>query len=159
SQLRRKRKELMPFDPPLALVCFEVRRKMVGGRTKPLLAACIDESDRESLVVLKLRNPETRYRDGHFGATSLAVELVCSVIARICGIDVPDYAIVDLPAEVATAHPSADMRRLHQQNVGPNFGTIYHESFMLWNAEDVARSTTVLDAIEDVMSFDAATYN
>jgi len=145
------------IEDPLQLECFEYRRRLAGGRTLPLLAAAMDNDGREYQVVLKLRHPEAR--DGHFGPTSLACELVCAMLARAVGLPVPEYAIVRIPPELPQAIPDESIRRLLSRNVGENFGSAYREGYALWDPDYRPRSTEVLEALEEVLTFDATVIN
>ncbi len=147
--------------PPLKLTCFEYRRRLDGGVTRPLLMAAVDNSGKEYQVVLKVRQPDVR--DGHFEATSLACELICAMLARAGGLAVPDYAIVEVPAallQYPQAVPDERVRHLLKANLGPNFGTIYHEAAHTWHPSRAALITTeLLGVLTDVLTFDATVIN
>jgi hypothetical protein len=149
--------KMAELEQPLRLVCVEHRSEMKGGFTTPLLVAALDEANNERKIVLKVRNPDVA--EGHSGATSLACELICSVLARSVGIDVPDFAIVDVPAELPPAVANGRARRLLENNLGENFGCEYHEGYALWNSDKRPRSEELTEAIEDVLTFDATVIN
>jgi hypothetical protein len=87
------------------------------------------DADGQALeIVLKVREPAAR--NGHFGATSLACELICAVLARSLRLSVPDYFIVEVPRSLPQYIPSDSARRLLQNNQGLNFGTQYLEGSM-----------------------------
>ncbi len=146
---------------PLKLTCFEYRRRLEGGVTKPLLMAAVDDAGKEHQVVLKVRQPDVR--DGHFEGTSLACELICAMLARAIGLDVPDYAIVEVPAallQYPQAVPDERVRRLLKANLGPNFGTIYQEAAHSWHPSRAALLTTeLLSLLANVLTFDATVIN
>jgi hypothetical protein len=103
------------LQAPLNLSCFEYRRHLKGGVTNPLLVAARDASGESVEVVLKVRKPESRA--GHFGATSLACELICAILARSIELSVPDYAVVEVPRELISAIPYETARRVLANNV------------------------------------------
>jgi len=145
------------IEEPLQLVAFEYRRELPGGRTGPLLVAAMLEDGSELEVVVKLRHPDAR--DGHFEGTSLACELVCSVLGRAVGLSVPDYSIVEIPAELPEGVADRRIRDLLTRNVGDNFATRYQEGYGLWNPAYRPRSSDLMEALEDVLSFDATVIN
>ncbi len=149
------------LTPPLKLTCFEYRRRLEGGVTRPLLMAAADETGKEHQVVLKVRRPDVR--DGHFEGTSLACELICSILARAIGLAVPDYAIVEVPAvllQYPQAVPDEKVRQLLKANIGPNFGSSYQEAAFSWSPSSAAQITTeLIGFLADVLTFDAAVLN
>lgn len=145
------------IEPPLQLVAFEYRTRLEGGVTRPLLMAAMDESDREYLLVLKPRLPDAS--TGHYGGTSLACELVVSMLARHVGLPVPDYAVVDVPREILPGISDRSVRALLTRNVGQNFGCVYHEGMKLWEPTHRPRSSDGFDALEDVLALDATVIN
>ncbi|MGC4084434.1 MAG: hypothetical protein QM736_20545 [Vicinamibacterales bacterium] len=147
------------MEEPLRLVAFEFRGWLKGGNTRPLLVATTDENGNQRVVVLKLRRPLPPVGDGHYGATSLACELTCAVVARAADIQVPDYAIVDVPAELSAAVPDTAAATLLSQNVGPNFGSTFVEGMGLWHERDTASSPELLGFFEQLIQFDAALVN
>jgi hypothetical protein len=143
---------------PLKLYCFEYRTRLAGGVSRPLLMAAQDENGGEVEMVLKVRKPDANH--GHFGATSLALELICSMVARAVGLMVPDYAILDVPAGLADSIEDDGVRQLLTANEGENFGCQYLEQVATWNPASAASpSDETLERIEDVMTFDATVMN
>ena len=117
--------EMADIIEPARLVAFEYRGQMKGGRTRPLLVACSDESGSQTQVVLKVRSGSIE--EGSFGPCSLACELICSVLARAAGLTVPDYAIVEIEEDfVQSVTDRRDRERL-LKNLGENFGSVYQE--------------------------------
>jgi len=110
---------------PIRLVAFEYRGRMKGGRSKPLLVACADESGNETQVVLKVRTGTLA--EGSFGPCSLACELICSMLARAAGLMVPDYAIVEVEQDFAESVTDLQDRERLLRNIGENFGSVYQE--------------------------------
>lgn len=143
---------------PLNITCFEYRRRLEGGATRPLLVEAADESGNEYSIVLKPRHPDVR--GGHFEGTSLACELICAILARASGLAVPNYFIVDVPEALPEAVPDEAVRRLLRSNIGPNFGLLYHEGVTTWQPEKATNSTEgLLQSMEDVLTFDATVIN
>ncbi len=98
---------------------------MVGGNTNPRLIAAVDEDDNELAVVLKLKDPGVPIGESHYEGTSLACELMCSILARALGFNVPDYAVVELSPQFAESVHEAEVRELCRKNIGNNFGSCY----------------------------------
>ena len=130
---------------------------MKGGVTRPLLAVASEPSGARHQVVLKLRHPLSR--DGHYGPTSLACELVCAVLARAVGLSVPDFAIIDLPAALLPAIPNQELRDVLGRNLGPNFGTVYQRGWSDFRPLQRLTAPPLLAQLSDVLSFDAAVIN
>jgi hypothetical protein len=147
------------LEPPLSLTCFEPRRRLSAGRSRPILAACTDEEGAEFLTVLKLRQPDRPYNDGHFGGTSLAAELICSALGRAVGLAVPDYAIVNVSSDVLAGVANPELRALLSANLGLNFGALYHEGFTMWSPRAVSRATGIFEGMQHVLAFDALVIN
>jgi hypothetical protein len=93
------------FTPPFLLQSVELRERTEGGRTRPWIVVAEDEEGDRRKVVLKLRRPGPPVGDGHYGGTSLACELICSAIARLVGLRVPNYAVVSVS-------PSGDIDKI-----------------------------------------------
>lgn len=143
---------------PMELECVELREPLRGGRTRPHTALAVDGEGNEHHIVLKLREPGTPRGRGHYGATSLACELVCSMLARLLGLPVPDYSIVNVSSALAEAQVSA-LRPLLAANLGPNFGCAYHEEYALWHPLDRPNQPGLLDGLESTLEFDATVVN
>ena len=107
---------------PMRLKVIEFQRYLSGGVTRPLLVVAVDEYGQMHTIVLKLRHPDSE--TGHFEETSLACELVCSVIARSLDLPVPDYAIVEVPRAFPQNVEAESARKLLQRNIGSNFGQV-----------------------------------
>lgn len=115
------------------------------------------DQEQEVPVILKVREPDTA--SGHMGPTSLACELACSILARSLGINVPDYFVVTVTRQFVEAIDDPRVRTLLASNLGQNFGSLYHRSHILWNADDRATSDDGLEFLEDIMAFDATVIN
>jgi hypothetical protein len=148
------------FEPPLELTCFEYVRPMSGGITQPLLVGACLPSGQRLRAVLKFRHPGTRRGQGHFGATSLACELICAALARALGLNTPDYAIAHVGSIFAHSIRDEAVRDRLCQNLGPNFATILIEPLpMPWKPGCTRRSFELREAMEQVLSFDATIMN
>ena len=112
----------------MKLMCIEFHEYLKGGVTRPMIVTAVDETEKPFNMVLKVRRPDSQ--SGHFNETSLACELICSIIGRYLGLPVPDYAIVDIPRGLPQHIKAQSVRDILQKNIGSNFGTIYHEGFM-----------------------------
>jgi len=146
------------FLSPLQLTCIELRGPLEGGQTKPRTAIAVDDKGNEYHIVLKLRNPDSRHGRGHFGATSLVCELVCSVLAQALGLPVPKYAVVAVTEPLAAAQPLAEQRLLGK-NLGPNFGCEFREGFELWHQQFSTNDSSLLATLEATLTFDATVFN
>lgn len=125
------------------------------GATRPLKAVGRDAERKRHQVVLKLRNPSTAH--GHYGATSLACELVFSILARYHGLPVPDYAIATIPSELIRHLSTERIRTALSPNTGANFATIYHQGFAPFVTTKA--QANLLDTLKDVFCFDATVLN
>lgn len=147
------------FADPIHLTAVEYWDRFLTGSTKPLLIGALDRNGQVRKVVLKLRLPEAEYGFGHYGGTSLACELICSVLARFLGLLVPDYAIVEVTPEFASSVTDENVSKLLAANLGANFGTVFHPSLAQWQNGKRIRSETILDQLEHVLTFDATVIN
>lgn len=123
-----------------------------------MLVACRDEDGNEHRIVLKLRVVQDP--SCSFGPASLACELVCSVLARMAGLSVPDYAIVTVDDREGFVQsvPDSDARRDLLNNLGENFGSTYLEDHAKYVASLAVGSVGKL-RLESVMAFDAYVLN
>lgn len=99
---------------------------MKSGRNRPLLFGCEDASGKQIEAVVKLRGSE-------LSAQMQMVELLTAQLADTLGIDVPQPAVVELPAGfeavVANEEPAAAIR----SSPGLNFGSVHLGSgFTTW---------------------------
>lgn len=147
------------LTPPLRLAAIEDWGITLGGQTRPGVFDTCDEQGQLKEVVLKLRQPDAAIGNGHYAGTSLACELICAVLARTVGLNVPDYAIVDVTQDFAESFDNNRTRDLLLNNIGPNFGSVYDASLFEWEAEDQIRSQILIDQLEDILTFDAIVIN
>ena len=147
------------LTPPLRLAAIEDRGIILGGQTRPRVFDTYDEQGQPKEVVLKLRQPDAFIGNGHYAGTSLACELICAVLARTVGLNVPDYAIVDVPQDLVESFDNNPTRDLLLNNIGPNFGSVYDQSLFEWEAPNQVRSQVLIDQLEDILTFDAIVIN
>ena len=147
------------FEPPLQLNAVEYRGLMRGGQTHPRLVAAVNNNWEYKEIVLKVRHPETPKGHGHYGEISSTVELICAILARSLGFSVPDYAIVNIERAFVDSIHDHGTRELFKKNIGENFGTVYHASYALWNPEFEKTTQTIIEQLEDVLTFDATVIN
>lgn len=149
------------LEPPAHLIFSEYKGRMRNGASTPLLITALDEHDNPYNLVLKLRNPGPN-TGNHFEGTSLACELICSVLARAAGLKVPDYFVVDVPLAslmmMGSLVPQPDAGRL-MVNTGTNFACAYAEGYLDWGATPQMLSEGFIDNMESVMAFDGTTVN
>jgi hypothetical protein len=83
------------------------------------------------------------------------------VIARAIGFTVPDYCVVQTPAELADAARRPDIKELLRRNPGPNFGSVFIEGSSPWVPPDEGNrpSDIVCSDLEDVLVFDSTLVN
>lgn len=149
---------LPEFLRPLQLSCYEYRGRVGRGMTQSHFASARTPAGRSVEIILKLREPGTTA--GHFGGTSLATELIFAILARACGLNVPDYAIVDVGASFASLAYAPGISDLLSRNVGANFGSVrIQPSPMTWAPTHSSQSSALRDTLESVLSFDAAIIN
>jgi hypothetical protein len=144
--------------PPLRLKAFEYRKRLEGGRSRPMLVACLDDEGDEHQVVLKLR--EVPISGCSFGPASLACEMVCSILARMAGLSVPDYAIVrvDDREGFIRSVPDREARQELGRSLGENFGSKYLEDHANY-VPALAVGSVGRMKLEGVLAFDAYVLN
>lgn len=146
----------MALQAPLRYRCVEFRRVLSSGNSQPLLVVAKEPDGGTTQVVLKVREPSVP--DGHFGATSLASEMICAVLARVAGLTVPDYGVASVSREFAESVPDKDVRRLLLANVGPNFATRYLGGRSTWLPSYSPRGD-LLERLEGVIALDCTLVN
>ena len=98
---------------------------MGTGRTHPLLLAAEDQTGKTFEVVVKFRGPELSIK-------SQIAELAAAPLADLLGIDVPQAAVVDVPAGFEVIVPPARSAAV-RGSIGANFGSIHlGTSFTTW---------------------------
>ena len=148
----------VPPTPPLSVTMLEYRGRTEGGLTRPLKVLAEDAGGGQHQLILKVRHPDRP--DNHFGATSLACELICATLARLLGLAVPNWAVVTVDGEIAdSVTDDPDARALLMANVGPNFGTVLVEGHDEWDAGYEYATPELLDLLEDILVFDSLVLN
>lgn len=147
-----------PSLAPLQFQAFEYRGQTGGGATAPHRVAARDPRGHSVDVVLKLREPGTP--SGHHGATSLACELACSILARALGLSTPDYGVVHVGSIFAHGIANNAISGVMANNLGPNFGSVrIIPQPLTWNPNCSLLSDELRQAMDDVLSFDASVLN
>jgi hypothetical protein len=108
--------------------------------------------------VLKVGKPDVGAANNN-GATSMACELICSMLARRIGLPVPDYFIVDIPFALGLVEPDPEIAKLLAQNSGKHFGCRHLVGFAEWNPLSTVRTDTTLNRLEEVLNFDSIILN
>jgi hypothetical protein len=144
--------------PPLRLTAFEYRKRLKGGRSRPMLVVCLDDAGDEHQVVLKLR--EVPVSDHSFGPASLACELVCAILARMAGLSVPDYAVVRINDKrgFIRSVPDREARQELGSSLGENFGSKYLEDHANY-IPALPMGSVGRMRLEGVLAFDAYVLN
>lgn len=147
--------------PPLRYKAFEFRQRLGGGTTRPLLIVAKDEEENECKIVLKVKKPDKRSGNrSNFGATSLACELICSVIAKHLGFSVPEYGIVEIRKNFAESVYNEETRKLLLENIGENFATAFYSPATSWEpSREENPSFEIMKYMENVLTFDSAILN
>ena len=109
----------------LQLTANQFLRPMGAGRTRPILLGAEDAKGTPYEVVAKLRGPE-------LSAKSQIAELVAAPLADLLGLDVPQAAVVDVPAGFEAIVPPTHAA-LVRGSAGLNFGSVHlGPSFTTW---------------------------
>lgn len=145
------------WTSPEPVSAREQAGRIEDGLSRPMVVSCLGADDRRFHVVLKLRNPPQG--PNHHGPTSLACELLCAMIGRRMGLPVPDYFVVDVSEDFVATLVDEDDRALLACNVGPCFGTRLIEGAEPWDEDARAIGPSMMDALEQVLSFDASVFN
>jgi len=131
---------------------------MAAGESKPLLVVGYSNNwDESHELVIKLREPGVF--EPHHGGTALACELICSMLARLLGFAVPDYAIVDISAEFADAVTDDNTGARLRQNIGPNFGSVYLQGCRSWLAQRMPFDKEFAKLFANLIEFDSTVIN
>lgn len=146
-------------EHPIKATAVEWRQAIGKGVTGSHLVNAMDEDGERVDLVIKFREPSTPIGDGHYGRTSLACELICSMLARTLGLSVPDYYVVKISDQFVSSIPR-DHIRLFSRNKGLVFGTLkLSESYADWTGSSTAGNEDLLNQFEETICFDSAVYN
>lgn len=102
----------------LRLTATQFLRPMSTGRNRPLLLGGEDASGNDFEVVAKLRGRE-------MSAKMQLAELVTAQLAADLGLDVPQAAVVDLPAGFEAVVPQPEAAAAVRASPGLNFGSLH----------------------------------
>jgi len=139
--------------------CIRFVKRLEGdGVTRPLLCQALSESTGARVdVVVKVRTPDTPF--GHNGATSLASELVCAILAAALELPVPEFGVISLNGALAEGIVDAEVAALVRRNEGANFATVYQRSYAPLAPLFSTTGKALIEALESVVTYDAAVFN
>jgi hypothetical protein len=147
------------INPPQKAIALEWRRKVGRGATGVQIVNAVDEGGERVDLFIKFRQPPTGH--GNYGRTSLACELICSMLARALELSVPDYYIVEINKNLVRSLPESnyELKSLFAKNEGLVFGTSKLKSYSDWPSDKVTEDKVLLDQLEGVICFDGAVFN
>lgn len=139
--------------------CVRIKQRLEGdGVTKPLLCAAVNSrTNMRETVVVKVRNPDSEH--GHNGPSSLASELICSIVAKKMGLPVPEFGIIEIPKQLSQVVEMDDVKLLIENNSGKNFATVYCSGYALYEPCFKSKRNALADIFEEVLGFDATVLN
>jgi hypothetical protein len=135
----------------LHLTANQFIRPMGAGRTCPVLLGAEDAEGKTVEVVTKLRGPE-------LGVKAQIAELVAAPLAAHLGLEVPQAAVVDVPAGFDAIVPPG-LAPTFKASPGNNFGSVHlGTSFTTWA---VGRSPAGVqrDQAAEIFAFDLLVQN
>ena len=100
----------------LQLTAADFIESVPVGRNRPMLMRCEDAGGKSYEVVVKLRGRE-------MDTKAQIAEVVCAQLADDLGLDVPQAAVVEVPAGFDQIAPEAEVAACIQQSAGWNFGS------------------------------------
>lgn len=138
----------------MQLLAIRHQRTFAHGHSRPLLIDA-EEADGGSRheVVLKLAP------DVQSGRTGLAIEMICTELARRLGLNAASGWRVEITREFADSVPDPEARRRLGQALGVQFGSTYHAGQYHVPLADGALDDGLLDHAAAVLLFDAMTGN
>jgi hypothetical protein len=101
----------------LELTAAQFIKPMSTGRNRPLLLGCEDSADNPFEVVVKFRGKE-------MDAKAQIAELVTAQLADDLGLQVPQAAVVDVPAGFDAIIAEEDLAAMVKSSPGLNFGSL-----------------------------------
>lgn len=135
----------------LHLTATQFIRPMGAGRTCPVLLGAEDAEGKVVEVVAKLRGPE-------LSAKAQIAELVAAPLAAHLGLEVPQAAVVDVPAEFEGIVPPS-LASAFRSSPGANFGSVHlGASFTTW-AVGRAPAGVQRDQAAEIFAFDLLVQN
>ncbi|MEI7820186.1 MAG: HipA family kinase [Verrucomicrobiota bacterium] len=135
----------------LHLTATQFLRPMGAGRTFPVLLGAEDAAGQMMEVVTKLRGPE-------LGVKAQIAELVAAPLAAHLGLEVPQAAVVDVPAGFEAIVPPGHAAAF-RASPGCNFGSVHlGTSFTTWASGRVPAGVQRDQAVE-IFAFDLLVQN
>lgn len=135
-------------SPVLTVTALEVRRELPSGKTKPLVCLCeVPDNDTDEFVV-KFRSRVTNDLAG------LAAEYIAARLAACLGVPQPQFAIVDISAELIESSTGTVYEEVLRENPGYHIGTQYLEGYSTW-IESRPFVKKLHERMSDVFAFDA----
>ncbi len=101
----------------IQLIAAQFIRPMSTGRNRPLLLGCEDIFANPFEVVVKFRGKEMHTKEQ-------IAELVTAQLADDLGLQVPQAAVVDIPAGFEGIIPEKDLAAMVKNSPGLNFGSV-----------------------------------
>ena len=101
----------------LELTATQFIKPMATGRNRPLLLGCEDNAANPFEVVVKFRGKE-------MDAKAQIAELVTAQLADDLGLQVPQAAVVDIPAGFDAIIAEKDLAAMVKNSLGLNFGSV-----------------------------------
>lgn len=134
------------------LTATQFIKPMSTGRNRPLLLGCEDSAANAFEVVVKMRGKE-------MDARAQTAELVAAQLADDLGLQVPQAAVVDIPAGFHTIIAEKDLAAMVKSSPGLNFGSVnLGAGFTTWppgrNPAGAQR-----DQAADIFAFDTLIQN
>lgn len=102
----------------LQLTATQFIRPMATGRNHPLLLGCENSGGDKLEVVVKFRGREMTEK-------AQIAELVAAQLADDLGLQVPQAAVVTVPAGFEGVIPDRDLAKMVKESPGPNFGSVH----------------------------------
>ena len=122
------------------------------GRNQPALLRCEDAGGKSYEVVVKFRGRE-------MSAKAQIAEVVCAQLADDLGLDVPQAAVVEVPAGFEQVVPEKEVAARIQQSPGANFGSRHiGTGFTTWPSGRTAHGAQ-RDQAAAIFAFDALVQN
>jgi hypothetical protein len=136
----------------LQLTATQFIKPMSTGRNHPLLLGCEDDAANPFEVVVKFRGKE-------MDAKAQLAELVTAQLADDLGLQVPQAAVVDIPAGFDTIIAEKDLAAMVKSSPGLNFGSVnIGAGFTTWPpGRNLVGSQR--DQAADVFAFDTLIQN
>ncbi len=123
-------------------------RVMTSGRTKPIVAECMDGVGQAGEFVLKLASGMEQ------GMIGLACEAIAARIAEAVGLKVPEPVLVEIRPEFCDGVPDHEAAERLRRNLGVVFGSkLLSGGYITWLVNK-AIPERLRDAASEVLAFD-----